>query len=321
MLIFLFIIVAFFSLYFSGPSKNKKLERLVIYQGMSEPEIVNKIFSEGYVRNKDVLVFILSLKGWHEKIQPGGYMISDSMNVYEVARTLVLNPYQKWVVIPPGKRKEQTALIIKRAINWSEAEIKQFIKGAQEGYLYPDTYLMDINSDPQNVINKFTNNFNEKFYLQLQKDLLAQNIRNDTAVKIASIIEREAGGESDKRIISAIIWNRVNRGMRLEIDATIQYPVASEACKLDTDNPELDNCDFWPLMTSKIIQKTDSPYNTYKIDGLPPAPISSPTLSTIEAVAYPIETDALYYLHSSDKQIHTAKTYEDHLKNIASYLN
>jgi len=82
----------------------------------------------------------------------------------------------------------------------------------------------------------------------------------------------------------------------------------------------LDNFDFWPMLGSGVVRTIDSPYNTYLNDGLPPGPICSPGIASIKAVANSTETDALYYLHSSDKQIHIAKTYKEHLENIEKYL-
>lgn len=305
---------------FRGPSKSKEKERFVIVQDAKEEQIVDGLYSKGFLKNKSVFNFILTIKGWHGKIEPGGYMISKGMNAYQLAGTLIFGPYQKWVTILPGKRKEQVAVTLQKTLGWESDVTNDFIAVANEGYLYPDTYLIDIDASPSAIVQKLLNNFNEKFDSQLQKDLLAQNIRNDTAVKIASLIERESGGSEDKPIIAGIIWNRLNKGMRLEIDATVQYAITSE--KLKANSEELwNNFNFWDFLPAGTVRKVDSPYNTYLIDGLPVGPICSPSIDSIRAVAYPTETEALYYLHSSDKQIHTAKTYKEHQENIERYLS
>ncbi len=304
---------------FRAPGKSKEKERFVVALNDKEEQVVDRLFESGFIRNKKVFNFILGLEDGHGKISPGGYLISKSQNAYQLAKTLIAGPYQKWVLVPPGKRKEQTALILQKALGWPEDMRRSFVLVAQEGYLYPDTYLINIDSSPQEVFQKFLNNFNEKFDVQLQHDLLAQNIRTDTSIKIASLIERESGGSEDKPIIAAVIWNRLNIGMKLEIDATVQYAIVSEELKANSEEKWI-NFDFWPKLGAGIVRTIDSLYNTYRIKTLPPGPICSPSIESIHAVAYPTSTDALYYLHSPDKQIHTAKTYKEHQKNIEKYL-
>ena len=304
-----------------APGQDQTKERFVINIGTSEEKIIDGLYQKGFIRNKSIFSAILTSKGWHGKIQPGSYQISRSMNAYDLAKILVSEPYQRWVIILPGKRKEQTALVLRQTFNWSEDKVKQFLDTAEEGYLYPDTYLINTDYSPAEVYQKIKNNFNDKFDAKLQTDLLAQNIRNDTAIKIASLIERESGGAEDKPIIAGILWNRLNKGMKLEIDATIQYGLVSRKLSQITNNQLLiTGIDWWPKIIPDDIKNLVSPYNTYLTEGLPPGPICSPTVESIKAVAYPSETDTLYYLHSPDKKIHTAKTYAEHLQNIEEFL-
>jgi len=157
----------------------------------------------------------------------------------------------------------------------------------------------------------------------LFSDLLAKNIKTDTAVKFASLIERESGSLEDKPVISAVIWNRLAKKMKLEIDATVQYAIADEEFNSLITNYQLlitDDFSFWPKLGAGVVRTIDSPYNTYRVAALPLGPICTPSLESLQAVLNPANTDALYYLHSSDKQIHTAKTYKEHQENIKEYL-
>ncbi len=320
--ILLLLVVACFTVFyfqFSAPQKSAEKERYVIKLDTSEEQTIDDLKGKGFLKNKDIFNFLLTYKGWHKRIEPGAYMISKSMNAYELAKTLVSGPYQKWVVIPPGKRKEQVALLLQKALGWPFSLTRSFANIAQEGYLYPDTYLINTDADPQQIIQKMTANFTEKFGDELQKELLKQNIRNDTAIKFASLIERESGGIEDKPIIAGIVWNRLEKKMKLEIDATVQYAITSEKLN-DIGLQSLDNFTFWQTLGPGIVRKIDSPYNTYLYKGLPPGPICSPSIESIRAVANPAETDTFYYLHSSDKKIHTAKTYKEHQENIVKYL-
>lgn len=308
---------------FSAPSDNKELVRFVVKQNVSEKIIIDDLFEEKFIRNKKIFTLFLNYICFRKKSCPaeenrifaGSYKISRNMNAYKLAEAFALGPYQKWVVITSGKRKEQVALILRKTFNWQEDEILNFIKTTEEGYLYPDTYLIDIQADPKSVYQKLKNNFNEKFSTDLQRELFKQNIRYDTAVKIASLIERESGGDEDKPIIAGIIFNRLKKGMKLQIDATVQYASASKKCGVFDEN-----CVWWPKVTLSMYYSIISPYNTYLKQGLPPGPICSPSIESIRAVANPAKTDALYYLHSPDKQIHTAKTSKGHQENIEKYL-
>lgn len=319
---FLFIfsgVALLFLLLVRAPQQDQPLERFVINQGTSEEEIIDNLAQKGFLRNKEIFKFILTSHGWHGKILPGSYLISKSMNVFELAQTLVFKPYQRWVTFLPGWRKEQAAAVLQETFHWSSSQLDEFLTAAEEGYLYPDTYLINLDYSPSQVYRKIKSNFNEKFDAKLQADLLAQNIRNDTAVKMASLIERESGSAEDKPIIAAILWNRLNRGMKLEIDATVQYAKLIQDSKFKIKSFR-EIMDWWPKVTPEDLKSLISPYNTYLNDGLPPGPICSPTIESIRAVAYPAETKALYYLHSADRKIHTAETYEEHLQNIQKFL-
>lgn len=313
---------------FTGTGKDLPRERFVVKLNTSEEQIIDDLHQQGFLKSKWLFGLVLDFKKLRGKtegpersrrIEPGAYLISKSLNAYQLAGTLVYGPFQKWVVIPPGKRKEQVAFILQKTLSWPYGLARSFINQAKEGYLYPDTYLINTDADPGQIIQKLTNIFNEKFDAEIQQDLLSQNIRNDTAIKIASLIERESGSLEDKPIIAGIILNRLNENMKLEIDATVQYAIASENLN-DAGLQTLEDFNFWPKLGAGVVRTIDSPYNTYKIIALPPGPICTPSLDSIKAVANPAQTDALYYLHSADKQIHTAKTYKEHQENIKKYL-
>lgn len=281
--------------------------RFVIPMETKQEEVVAKLKEENFIRSPKLFNFIAGLVKFPGTIEPGAYMLTHRMTTLAIADTLLNHPYQKWIVLVPGLRMEQTAEKLSKKFNWDKTKTKEFLENAREGYMFPDTYLLNVDYSGREFAQRIISNFNEKFDAQIQKDLLSQNIKNDTAVKIASLIERESGGDEDKALIAGIIWNRLNKGMKLEIDATIQYALGKPG-------------DWWPRVTPDDIRNTDSPYNTYKIKGLPPTPIASPSLSSIKAVTYSAETDCFYYLHSSDKQIHCASTYKEHLQNIETYL-
>ncbi len=316
------IFLIYFYFQFIGPGGPKEKERFIIKPNTIQTIIIDDLFSEHFFKNKAIFNWFLSRRG--KDISPGAYLLSRNMNAYQLAVTLTSLPYQKWVTIPTSKRKEQVALILQRALDWPQEWVIDFIKVAKEGWLYADTYLINTNYDAQQTYQKLFNAFNENLDSALQESLLEQNIRLDIAIKFASLIEREYGSKEDQKIIAGIIWNRLDKDMRLEIDATVQYAIASQECRLTNPSmeawPLISTCDFWPRLTGADIRATSSPYSAYSNKGLPPGPICSPSIASIRAVANPTETDALYYLHANG-QIHTARTYQEHLKNIEEFLN
>jgi UPF0755 protein len=291
----------------SPTSLSSEQIRFVVPLEAKQEEIINRLKAENYVRSTRLLSFFLGLIKFPGSLEPGAYMLSRSMNTIQIADTLLNHPYQKWIILVPGLRVEQTAEKLAKKFGWSSEKTKEFLDNAREGYMFPDTYLLNTDYSGKEFAQRMTSNFNEHFDAQMQKDLLAQDVRNDTAIKIASLIERESGGDSDRAEIAGIIWNRLNKGMKLEIDATVQYALGKP------DN-------WWRSVTGSDMRSTDSPYNTYNVKGLPPGPICSPSLSSIKAAVYPAETDCFYYLHDHNKQIHCARTYEEHKENIEKYL-
>jgi len=190
---------------FIGPGGPKEKERFIIKPDTLQTEVINNLYSQKFLKNKTIFNWILTRR--RKSILPGAYLISKSMNAYQLAVALTSFPYQKWVTIPSGIRKEQAALIVSQVLDWSPNKAIEFIKIAQEGWLYPDTYLINTDYDAKQTFQKLFSTFNEKLPPNLQKTLLSQNIRLDTAIKFASLIEREYGSEEDRKIIAGIIWN------------------------------------------------------------------------------------------------------------------
>jgi len=263
--------------------------------------VADKLQSAGFVKSRVIAGLLLT----REKYSAGGYQISKSMNVFEVVRTLADGPQLLWVVVPPGWRKEQIADKLVPKFNWSEKDQQNFLS-FPEGEYFPDTYLIPRMESGKQVGKRMNDNFNEKFAPYARK-FLEKNIKNDTAIKIASLVQRESGGD-DMPLIAGIIWNRLEKGMGLKIDATVQYAKG-----------KVDGL-WWSRVTVADYSTVDSPYNTYEYKGLPPTPIASPGLAAIDAVLNSKETDCLYYLHDHLGQIHCSPTYDGHLANIEKYL-
>ncbi len=223
-----------------------------------------------------------------------------------------INPSIKYVHITQGLRKEQVAERFGKVLDWPQTEMDQFANADHpnglpnsEGYYYPGTYAVYKGENSASASKKMFDRFEEEVTSRYGTST-AKIININTALKIASLIEREAAGKHDMRLISGIIWNRVFSGMNLEIDATLQYAKGTE------ENG------WWPMVYSKD-KYIDSPYNTYKHSGFPPTAISNPGLASVYAALNPQKTDCIFYLHDTRRQIHCTKTYAAHKKNIEKY--
>lgn len=276
-------------------------------------EIKEKLKKQDFAQGQWFLGLALFLHGGAVRIRPGGYKIFDGMGAWAIAAALTSDPPLKWVTIPEGLRSEQTADRLADALGWDNIKRDAFLNAnvktpydLTDGFYFPDTYLIPVDESGPQVAQRFINRFNESFAPYISKFRQA-NIKYDTAIKLASLIQREAGGASDMPLIAGILWNRLLIAMPLQVDATLQY------ARGDTGSGS------WAPVAAADKQ-IDSLFNTYKHTGLPPSPISNPGLDAIDAVLHSEDTKCLYYLHDRDRQIHCAVTYAEHLKNIEKYL-
>lgn len=264
------------------------------------------------IRNPAAFEMLAKIFIKDKKIQAGGYKLNRNMNAFQIISKLSGSPDYLWVTVPEGMRREQIGELIGKALLWDRQKIENWNRlftdsnpEYAEGVYYPDTYLLPKDESPEQIANRFIDRFNGKME-KLFREYQAKNIRWTTGLVIASLIQREAAGPEDMPLISGIIWNRMDQGIKLDIDATLQYLQG-----------KIENR-WWAPVYLKT-KKYDSPYNTYIYKGLPPGPICSPGIDAIKAALYPVQTDCLFYLHA-DMKIHCARTYKEHLNNIEIYL-
>jgi cell division protein YceG involved in septum cleavage len=267
-----------------------------IYPGMRREEIVEKYSDILNWSEKDKLWFMASAPaasqggGFEEGyFLPKAYIVSKDATGKEVGTLM----HQEFIDAVAEKVLSQQGPKLKASIESIIGDDKNATLRSAESFSHEESEKNDDNDGK--------NNTNAIKALKTPDDLDL-----DTAVRIASIIQREAAGPHDMRIISGIIWNRISKGMSLELDATLQYVKGNE------DN-------WWPMVKSKD-KYLDSPYNTYKYKGIPPGAISNPSIDAINAVYNPQKTDCIFYLHDDNRKIHCSKTYDQHLANIRAYL-
>lgn len=175
-----------------------------------------------------------------------------------------------------------------------------------EGKLFPDTYNLTIDMPATDIRQKLLDNFT------LRTKALQPTTEQ---IILASIVEREAKGDADRADIAGVYFNRVNAGMKLEADPTVQYAKYTVLGLAPTKNGELD---YWAPITQADYTSVDSAYNTYEHVGLPPGPICNPGLKSLTAAVDPAKTDAVYFFHTKDGQAVFSKTLNEHLTKLQS---
>jgi len=273
--------------------------------------VVRELKELGYIKSRTAFRVAYGAAGQFQEIREGGYMISPSMDAWTVAELLSRPPYLAWITFPPGWRKEQIADHLADKLNWTPEQKQDFI-GVHtatapeflEGVYYGDTYLIPSDQDPAQVAARLRDRFNEVF-APYAAQTVEKNVTWTEALIMASLIEREAA-KNDKHLVSGILWNRINDGMRLQVDASLQYIRGQEG-------------NWWPVPRPED-KDLESPFNTYRNSGLPPHPITNPSLESIEAALNPEDTSCLYYLHDNDGQIHCSASYAGHRANVERYL-
>lgn len=288
---------------------DKSTKIFVIQKGKDLNSIVKNLSKENLIRNSLVFYLMIKQKGIDKNIQAGDFRLSPSMSSLQIADALTHGTLDEWVTIIEGLRKEEIAETVSKVFDVPEIE---FIKLSPEGYLFPDTYLISRQASAEAVINILTSTFNNKYNDELKTKVKKLGLTTHEGIVLASIVEREARTQTSRQQVAGILLKRINEGMPLQVDATIQYALGYQAQQKT----------WWKNNLSHEDLKINSSYNTYLNAGLPPEPICNPSLSSLTAVANADpSTPYLFYLTGKDNKMHYARTLEEHNENIRKYLN
>lgn len=313
-LVILFLIGKFYWGYLKSPvDPNGQIQVFVIERGESTGEIANRLEGKGLIRSARVFTTYLLINRSMDKIQAGDFKLSSKMSLDEIFRTLSSGPIDIWITLIEGWRVEEIAKRLKHELGSSEED---FLEVAEEGYMFPDTYLFNPDATAADVASIMKNNFEKKYTKELQIKIQKLGLTPEEGVILASIVEREGRSDKVRKEVASILLKRLNIGMKLDVDATVQY--AKDTQTLKQNKGKIDK--FWRPIGKSDYAEVISPYNTYLNPGLPPAPICNPSLSAIEAVVDAnSNTPYFYYYHDSEGNSHYARTLEEHIENIATY--
>lgn len=302
------------------------MQEFSVTKGESGKMIGKNLRDKGLIKNRFLFETEVWLRGSEKEFVAGNYKLPEKISIADLVKVLTTASKREQVIItiPEGLSNKEIAKIweekkmgtaddflAKASVTDSREIIPELTygflalkgKGADlEGYLYPDTYYIFKDSQPEDLIKKMLDNFENK-----TKDILAEvqssgkNFHD--ILTLASIVEREVPKTSERPIIAGIFLKRIQIGMALQSDATVNY--ATGKYKLQPTHDDL---------------QTESPYNTYKYRGLPPSPIGNPSISSIKAVLNPEQSEYLYFLSKPTGETIFSKILDEHNENKAKYL-
>lgn len=290
----------------------KTPQNFLIEKGTPASTIGTDLQKAGLIKSGLAFKLYTQITGTAGKMVPGEFNLTPNLNLFQMVSLILKGPTEVWVTIPEGLRREEVAVRFEKGLNRSSSFLTEFLDASNEfeGMLFPDTYLFPKDASASSVVNRMTRTFASK----TNSLGVTSGLTYEQRIILASILERETKTDAERPVVAGILINRLNMGMPLQVDATVQYAVANTRCK-----NQIETCSWWEPVYSADLT-VNSPFNTYKFAGLPPAPISNPGISSLKAAFNPTQNDYLYYIHDPSGQIHYAKTLTEQNANIQKYL-
>jgi len=283
---------------------NKTHQYIQIPQGLSPSQILVKLTSEGILSSQIPLKTYLKITGTGNEIQAGDYLFDSPITPLEVLAELKNGRLRTVkLTIPEGFTRFDIAKRIARQFPQNQPAgenavlklmndislIKDIAPGAKnlEGFMYPSTYNFPRAVTTQAIIQKMVGEFKKVWKREYADRAFKLKLAPYEIITIASLIETESRVNEERPIVASVIYNRLNKGMPLGIDQTAVYIAKME--------------NRWDGIINKSDLESNSLYNTRKVVGLPPGPISSVSESSIKAALYPATTNYIYYVLNVDK--------------------
>lgn len=276
-----------------------------IEKGQSLFSISEQLYQSNIISSRRVFEIIMLSLGSDRTISYGEFYFERPLNVFEVAFRISGKEFgveKKRITFPEGFSVKEMGERISLVFPELDIERFQVLASPFEGYLFPDTYSFFPSVRNEAIVETMRNNFYKKI-APYEEEIKKSGRTQEEIIIMASILEKEARGVKDNTLISGILWKRFDMGMRLQVDAPFLYLLGKESSELTRADLQI-----------------DSPYNTYRYEGLPPSPINNPGIASIEAALRPQESPYLFYLHNKEGQVFYGKTYQEHLQNIKNHL-
>ena len=293
-IIILSVFWVWFGIYIPKEPWSVETEIFLVKRGEGAREISFNLKSQGFIRYSSLFRIYALFKEKQRELKAGEYELGFSMNIPEIVEKMA-----------EGERIRKIITIIE---GWAVKDIEQYlgesIDSSLEGYLFPDTYEISPEADAKEIVEKMRENFEKKLTPELREKIEEQKKTIVQIITMASLLEKEVKTPEDKKIVSGILWKRIENNMPLQVDATIVYVTGRKS--LEITKEEL---------------KIDSPYNTYKYKGLPPGPICNPGIESIKAAIYPEKSEYWFYLSTKEGKTIFSRNLKEHNEAKNKYLD
>ncbi len=295
-----------------GGNGSNAAARVVIPRGATVRAVADSLAHAGVIGSARLFRWYASFSGRERTIKPGAYGFAEGQDYASVLDALVSGKgIMHTVVIPEGFDLRQITPVLARALSVSEDSIRAAVTDTAwkrrlnvpaptlEGYLFPATYSFADGTSAREAVDAMIERFETMWKPEWDARLQAMSISRNDAMAMASIIEKEARKAEERAIISAVYWNRVKKGMKLQADPTVQFALPRHVERVFFKDLEI-----------------DSPYNTYRYEGLPPGPIASPGEASILAALEPANVPYLYFVAHPDGHHEFRTTFAEHQRAI-----
>lgn len=298
-----------------------------IDSGQGASAVAQNLVAAGLLQDADLFLNYARYYGYDRQLEAGFFIIPPGASTADLAVLLTdaRDPFVTVTFIEGMRMEEMTenlaerlpgqidpvlfdSIIHKRTlIDFSRYDFEAALEAEPtlEGFLFPDTYQLPLNATAEDLVHAMLTNFEQQITPAMRQAYGTRNLSLHEAITLASIVEREAVYDYEKPRVSAVFLNRITQEMMLQADPTVQYAVAQSAGE------------WWKAPLTVADLETNSPYNTYVTAGLPPGPIANPGRAALEAVAFPEQSNALFFIvdcTSDTPNTHVfSETYEDHL--------
>lgn len=298
--------------------------------GATTSNVAQSLHEAGLIRSEVLFEVLVARRGMDGQLRQGTFLLRSDMTLDEIIRVFSsTQAVQQTVTFPEGWRIEEMA---DRLSVQSDIDESEFLRIARdraamfageftfladlpedqtlEGYLFPDTYRIDAATTAEDLIRRMLQRFGQVFDVSLLAAADGMGMSVHEVVTLASIVEREAVLDEERSLIAGVFHNRLASDIPLQADPTVQYVIGRTESGGRWWKPDITRDDF----------RTQSPYNTYVVDGLPPGPIAAPGLKSIQAVVKPDETPYLFFVARGDGSHAFAETNKEHELNMDKYL-
>ena len=279
-----------------------------IATGQSGSSVARALKKKGIIRSELLFKLVLKLTSNDSDLKAGKFDLRKNMSDFEVINCIKsgrCTHFERVTVLEGWRSEEIAERLAELGITNAHDFLRIVRQDKLEGKLFPSTYLFAANTPARAVINKMTEQYYQSAVPLFEK--YPTSLSENQVLTLASIVEREAVVHDERPKIAAVYINRFHIGKKLEADPTVQYALGYN----------LKENRYWKKGLTYQDLKTDSPYNTYRYGGLPPAPICNPGYESIKAVLQPEpDFEALYFVAESEGRHVFSRTFDEHRRHI-----